>query len=123
MRVLFRGGLRDADVVLAAVDAVGLGVEECLMSSSCKMSGILVSTSIFLAPDIPIRYFQICFYSPEMCVLGKEVCGVRGCVCNVGIRQRVYGGESKVDVKCVKECLTSSKSNGKSFVERWIVRR
>jgi hypothetical protein len=52
--VLFRGGLREADVVLAAVDAVGLGVDECFISSSCKTSGILVSTSIFFrAPDLP----------------------------------------------------------------------
>lgn len=49
---------------------------------------------------------------------GRGGCGVRGCVCKVGIRQRVYRSESNADVKCVKECLTSSKSKGKSFVER-----
>lgn len=37
--MLFRGGLRDADVLLAEFDAVGLGVEDILMAvSSAAMS-------------------------------------------------------------------------------------
>lgn len=41
--MLFRGGLRDADVLLAEFDAVGLGVEDILSAaSSCDMSDMLV---------------------------------------------------------------------------------
>ena len=37
--MLFRGGRRDAEVLLAEFDAVGLGVEDILMAaSSCDMS-------------------------------------------------------------------------------------
>jgi hypothetical protein len=40
--VLFRGGLREADVLLAEFEAVGLGVEDILMAeSSGDMSPIL----------------------------------------------------------------------------------
>jgi len=40
--VLFRGGRRDAEVLLAEFDAVGLGVEDILMAaSSCDMSDML----------------------------------------------------------------------------------
>lgn len=38
VRVLFLGGLRDAEVLLAALDAVGLGVEDILMASSWDIS-------------------------------------------------------------------------------------
>ncbi len=41
--MLFRGGLRDADVLLAEIDAVGLGVEDILDTSSCEMSNIFSS--------------------------------------------------------------------------------
>lgn len=42
--MLFRGGLRDAEVLLAEFDAVGLGVEDILIAaSSCDMSDILAS--------------------------------------------------------------------------------
>ena len=41
--MLFRGGRRDAEVLLAEFDAVGLGVEDILMAaSSCDMSDILL---------------------------------------------------------------------------------
>lgn len=40
--MLFRGGRRDAEVLLAEFDAVGLGVEDILMAaSSCDMSDML----------------------------------------------------------------------------------
>jgi len=40
--VLLRGGLRDAELLLAEIDAVGDGVEDILMAaSSCDMSDIL----------------------------------------------------------------------------------
>ena len=43
--MLFRGGRRDAEVLLAEFDAVGLGVEDILMAaSSCDMSDILLLT-------------------------------------------------------------------------------
>lgn len=42
--MLFLGGLRDADELLAEFDAVGLGVEDILIAaSSCDMSAILIS--------------------------------------------------------------------------------
>lgn len=42
--MLFLGGLRDADELLAEFDAVGLGVEDILMAtSSCDKSAILTS--------------------------------------------------------------------------------
>jgi hypothetical protein len=42
--VLFLGGLRDAEELLAEFDAVGLGVEDILIfTSSCDMSAILIS--------------------------------------------------------------------------------
>jgi hypothetical protein len=42
--VLFLGGLRDAEVLLAEFDAVGLGVEDILMAeSSCDISDMLLS--------------------------------------------------------------------------------
>lgn len=40
--MLFRGGLREAEVLLAELDAVGLGVEDILIASSCEISDILV---------------------------------------------------------------------------------
>jgi hypothetical protein len=44
--VLFLGGLRDADVLLAEFDAVGLGVDDILMAaSSCEISDMLVWSS------------------------------------------------------------------------------
>ena len=40
--MLFLGGLRDAEVLLAEFDAVGDGVDDILMAaSSCDMSDIL----------------------------------------------------------------------------------
>lgn len=45
--MLFRGGLRDAEVLLAEFDAVGLGVEDILIAaSSCDMSDILASKTV-----------------------------------------------------------------------------
>lgn len=42
--MLFLGGLRDADELLAEFDAVGLGVEDILIfASSCDISAILIS--------------------------------------------------------------------------------
>ncbi len=42
--MLFLGGRRDADELLAEFDAVGLGVEDILIiASSCDMSAILTS--------------------------------------------------------------------------------
>lgn len=43
--MLFLGGRRDADELLAEFDAVGLGVEDILIAaaSSCDMSAILIS--------------------------------------------------------------------------------
>jgi hypothetical protein len=44
--VLFRGGLRDADVLLAEMDAVGDGVDDILIvASSCDISDILTFVS------------------------------------------------------------------------------
>lgn len=40
--MLFRGGLRDAEVLLAEFDAVGEGVEDILIdASSCDISDML----------------------------------------------------------------------------------
>ena len=53
--MLFLGGLRDADVLLAEFDAVGDGVEDILIAaSSCEWSDILScdSVDIFIAPRI-----------------------------------------------------------------------
>lgn len=46
--MLFRGGRRDAEVLLAEFDAVGLGVEDILMAaSSCDMSDMFaVATEV-----------------------------------------------------------------------------
>jgi len=42
--VLFRGGLREAEVLLAELEAVGDGVDDILIAaSSCEMSDILGS--------------------------------------------------------------------------------
>lgn len=42
--MLFLGGRRDADELLAEFDAVGLGVEDILIAaSSCDKSAILIS--------------------------------------------------------------------------------
>lgn len=44
--MLFLGGLRDADVLLAEFDAVGLGVDDILMAaSSCEISDMLLWSS------------------------------------------------------------------------------
>lgn len=41
--MLFLGGLRDADVLLAEFDAVGLGVDDIFMAaSSCEISDMLL---------------------------------------------------------------------------------
>ena len=45
MRVLLRGGLREAELLLAEVDAVGDGVDIILTASSCDISDILSNVS------------------------------------------------------------------------------
>lgn len=53
--MLFRGGLRDAEVLLAEFDAVGLGVEDILIAaSSCDMSDILASKTVVGYWNAPI---------------------------------------------------------------------
>jgi hypothetical protein len=47
--VLFRGGLRDADVVLAAFEAVGDGLEDILIAAS---SGEFADIVSFATTDI-----------------------------------------------------------------------
>lgn len=47
--MLFRGGLRDADVLLAEFDAVGEGVEDILIAaSSCDMSDMLTVKTVVI---------------------------------------------------------------------------
>jgi len=54
--VLFRGGLRDAEVLLAEFDAVGDGVDDILIAaSSCDRSDMLTDTPavICVRADLP----------------------------------------------------------------------
>jgi hypothetical protein len=52
--VLFRGGLRDADVLLAEIDAVGDGVDDILVSASCScfVSDILSFEVVDMIPYV-----------------------------------------------------------------------
>lgn len=43
VNVLLRGGLREAELLPADIDAVGEGVDDILIASSCDMSDILIS--------------------------------------------------------------------------------
>lgn len=53
--MLFRGGLRDADVLLAEFDAVGDGVEDILISgSSSFMSDMLSFEGVDIVSVAPI---------------------------------------------------------------------
>jgi len=55
--VLFRGGLRDADVLLAEFDAVGDGVEDILIAASscvsCFVSDMLSFEMVDMIPFTP----------------------------------------------------------------------
>lgn len=67
--MLFLGGLRDADVLLAEFDAVGDGVEDILIAaSSCEWSDILScdSVDIFIAPWVSV---YVPPNSPVCCVV------------------------------------------------------
>ena len=46
--MLFRGGLRDADVLLAEFDAVGDGVEDILISASSSECDMLSCETVVL---------------------------------------------------------------------------
>jgi hypothetical protein len=88
--VLFRGGRRDAEVLLAELDAVGLGVEDIFIAaSSCDMSDMFaVETEAArfrdkcssrcpnpIVADLERLYF---LYAERTSGLGKE-CVFRGC--------------------------------------------
>jgi len=58
--VLFLGGLRDADVLLAEFDAVGLGVDDILMAaSSCEISDMLLCSSEAISIVAIVLGFQM----------------------------------------------------------------
>lgn len=91
--MLFLGGLRDADELLAEFDAVGLGVEDILIAaSSCDMSAILISGE---AVDIVsrqcskymFRYPDLLYGSPRCKLLRYIVYAMSSnlCVCGRGV--------------------------------------
>lgn len=48
MRVLFLGGLREAELILFVADADGDGVDDILLdSSSCDISSIIFMTAVY----------------------------------------------------------------------------
>jgi hypothetical protein len=73
VRVLFRGGLRDADALLAEFDAVGDGDEDILIAgSSCDTSDI--SSFIFWIMCFHVELASESLQSPlECCCPLREV--------------------------------------------------
>lgn len=76
--MLFRGGLRDADVLLAEFDAVGLGVEDILIAgSSGDMSDMLSAATevMLLALRSPMYALPIPYrIAPCRILLGGTLC-------------------------------------------------
>lgn len=101
--MLFRGGRREADVLLAEFDAVGEGVEDILIAaSSCDISDMLFSclTEVICACKYFSREPAVQIYE-----LGSGIefsvskdCVVRRCVCGAETRQvrTISSKESKV---------------------------
>ncbi len=64
--MLFRGGLRDADVLLAEFDAVGLGVEDILIAaSSCDISDMF-----------PVKTVVLYYYTSLQLMVLRSRCGI-----------------------------------------------
>ena len=74
--MLLRGGLRDADVLLAEFDAVGDGVEDILISLS------VFSCFIFVSDMLSFEVVDMVSFPPNFSVYSPKILGYRLLFCD-----------------------------------------